>query len=179
MKLFRVALVVVSALQLSLAWAEDGVLIEQMPSGISDATVNEISKAALRRRSWTITSTDADKSVKAELDKGVSDAHITIYRDGSSLKYSGEDIVQILPVKAGITGKSTQVDDLPKRWITYLRKDISRLMFRTAVALPRSPAPSTSSSLTDRLVDLKKLLDAGLITKDEYDAKRVEILKNL
>ena len=49
---------------------------------------------------------------------------------------------------------------------------------------PNSPqnAPKTNgggSSITDRLKALKKLEDAGLISKEEAAAKRKEILKNL
>lgn len=45
-----------------------------------------------------------------------------------------------------------------------------------SAALP--PAP-TQRSATERMQVLKELLDGGLITKDEYEKKRVEVLKDL
>ncbi len=39
--------------------------------------------------------------------------------------------------------------------------------------------PSTALDARHRLEQLKSLLDAGLLTKEEYDAKRKEILRDL
>ncbi|MFM0335637.1 SHOCT domain-containing protein [Paraburkholderia fungorum] len=42
-----------------------------------------------------------------------------------------------------------------------------------------SAAVSSTASTSQRLVDLGDLYKRGLISKDEYDAKRVEILKGM
>jgi hypothetical protein len=45
---------------------------------------------------------------------------------------------------------------------------------------PPNPAPSSSEKSTgDRLLELKKLFDAGAITKEEYDSKKKVLLEKL
>jgi hypothetical protein len=46
-------------------------------------------------------------------------------------------------------------------------------------SIPKKSVPAEKPSSTQRLMDLKKLLEGGLITKEEAAAKRKEILKNL
>ncbi len=47
-------------------------------------------------------------------------------------------------------------------------------------AAPASPAPAaTQPDPTERLRKLKELLDAGVLSKDEYDTKKAEIMKLL
>jgi hypothetical protein len=46
-----------------------------------------------------------------------------------------------------------------------------------AVVAP--PAPSTAPTPEERLAKLKELLDKGLITQDEYDKRRAQILQSI
>ena len=48
-----------------------------------------------------------------------------------------------------------------------------------AAASQPEPAKSPSATVQDRLIKLNELLKQGLITQQEFDAKRAEILKNL
>lgn len=48
-----------------------------------------------------------------------------------------------------------------------------------AVAPPRPAASAPTATPEERLTKLKELLDKGLITQDEYDRRRAEILKSI
>ena len=55
-------------------------------------------------------------------------------------------------------------------------------MYRSNVSQaeqPKEVAAKETPSAKDRLGDLKKMLDDGLITEDEYNKKKEEILKNM
>jgi len=47
-----------------------------------------------------------------------------------------------------------------------------------ASAAPSAPAPTTAS-VTDKIVQLQGLLDKKLITQEEFDAKKAELLKQI
>jgi hypothetical protein len=44
---------------------------------------------------------------------------------------------------------------------------------------PRQEAPYVTEQGSDALIDLKKLLDAGAITSEEYDVKKKVLLEKL
>ncbi len=48
-----------------------------------------------------------------------------------------------------------------------------------ATASPVSPASGVDDDPTERLGKLKKMLDSGLISQEEYDAKKAEILSSM
>jgi hypothetical protein len=48
-----------------------------------------------------------------------------------------------------------------------------------AVITHQGPAPTPTATPEARLAKLKELLDKGLITQDEYDKRRAEILKSI
>ena len=58
---------------------------------------------------------------------------------------------------------------LPQKQETLTASTIS------ASTMPAAP----SASVTDKLSDLKVMLDKNLVTQDEYDAKRAELLKQI
>jgi hypothetical protein len=49
----------------------------------------------------------------------------------------------------------------------------------SAAMTPVAPAPAKAETLEERLTKLKQLLDKGLITQEEYDRRRAEIVQSL
>ena len=63
-----------------------------------------------------------------------------------------------------------------------MKRKFRRSMYRSNVSQaeqPKEVAAKETPSAKDRLGDLKKMLDDGLITEDEYNKKKEEILKNM
>lgn len=63
-----------------------------------------------------------------------------------------------------------------------MKKKFRRSLYRQNVSSaeqPKEPVPKATASAKERLEDLKKMLDDGLITEDEYNAKKEEILKDV
>jgi hypothetical protein len=56
---------------------------------------------------------------------------------------------------------------------------VEALPHRPPAPAPRSPAADSGAAPSARLAELKRMLDAGLITPAEYDAKKSEILAQL
>ena len=106
----------------SLARAENGVLVGHVPGGAEPAIVMAVVKQCLINRKWKISAAD-DASVSAALNSD-SDATIQISLSNGQLLYEGSAIKTL---KAG--GPAQPVvkrrGDIPKRWIEYLRRDIS------------------------------------------------------
>ena len=67
---------------------------------------------------------------------------------------------------------------VPERWLNNLRSDL-RPMIVLALNQGKPVAARDAGDPAERLRQLKTLLDRGLITQAEYDAKRAEILKGL
>jgi predicted Zn-dependent peptidase len=58
-------------------------------------------------------------------------------------------------------------------------KTISQLLIERQNAKANSahsPAPATTASTADELKKYKELLDAGIITQEEFDAKKKQLL---
>ncbi len=64
---------------------------------------------------------------------------------------------------------------LPKRWINNLRVDIQRMLARAR----RLDEGAKRTPIVERLQALEDLLTQGLVSQEEYAAKRAEILSDL
>ncbi len=64
---------------------------------------------------------------------------------------------------------------LPKRWINNLRVDIQRMLARAR----RLDDGAKRTPIVERLQALEDLLTEGLVSQEEYAAKRAEILSDL
>jgi hypothetical protein len=64
-------------------------------------------------------------------------------------------------------------------WIAYVLLGMSRHGARRVHVPAPQPAASAARTQTDRLVELKRLRDQGLITPDEFQRKRAAILTEI
>ncbi len=64
---------------------------------------------------------------------------------------------------------------MPKRWINNLRVDIQRMLARAR----RLDDGAKRTPIVERLQALEDLLTQGLVSQEEYAAKRAEILSDL
>jgi len=116
-------------------------------------------RGAFERRRWQVTQGESG-SLVAHLRRGDTDSTLRVFLADGALRYSDRT-----------TSRGGEKVQVPERWIGYLRSDISQAL----AALPATRAADPA----ERLRTLKALLDGGMITQAEYDAKRAEILKGL
>jgi Short C-terminal domain len=165
------------ALQLHPSAAEEGVLIENIPPGLDKATVLTVVRNALNYREWTIVDT-FPSAVSARISRGRMDARIRISVVDNTLRYQESAVQTELSQKISKT-------TTPSRWINFLRSDISEELQARAkvVADSGKPAPKETpkgrGNAVQRMQELKQLHESGLITAEEYERKRAEILKEL
>lgn len=171
--------------------AEQGVLIEKLPANIDRAGALGATRDALANREWTLVGQDAE-SISAKINRAGLDAKIRISVSGEQLRYETSATGK---GRMDHTGRMTPAQtSTPSRWIGFLRSDITEtLQARAAAGAKSSPkavaaesAPAGAARTTaarapsvQRMQDLKDLFDKGLISADEYAAKRAEILKDL
>jgi len=72
-----------------------------------------------------------------------------------------------------LSGRAFQCEQLPGNGVTTSH-DVT-----PTTAPPPPPPPPPAATPEQRLWKLKELLDKGLITQDEYDRRRAEILKSI
>lgn len=179
-----------TVVSLTSAFAEDGVLIERLPATIDRTTALNATRDALANRDWTLVGQDAE-SISAKITRAGVDAKIRIRVSGDQLRYETSATGK---GRMDHTGRVTPAQvSTPSRWIGFLRSDITEnLQTRVAAAAKNPPAVAAETppagaarpaaaraSSVQRMQDLKDLFDKGLISADEYAAKRAEILKDL
>ena len=143
------------------------VLVGYFQAGTPRADVMQAARDALARRGWAI-QTSSDEVIKARLTRRGSDAGLTIFYANGTLRYAEEG-------------------DMHEQWIDNLRSDIPRFLMNKRAASERAEraeaakarAGNSPSMNAERLRSLKQLYDSGIITREEYDRKRGEILKDL
>lgn len=124
-------------------------------------------------RSWQIVA-DSAEGFDAHRRSDDIDARVRVFLFGNELRYTDDSTVQ----------NGAQRAMAPARWIATLRTDL-RTALAPMTARAESQAPRAGAVQRDtrdpleRLRTLKALLDSGLITPAEYEAKRTEILKDL
>lgn len=82
-------------------------------------------------------------------------------------------LVRLLKPRRSAEAKADIVAELGKRMAERLRTDAD------IVRRPAAPPDAGKGSVDDRLLHLQSLRDEGLISEDEYRAKRAEILGDL
>jgi hypothetical protein len=109
----------------SMARAENGVFVEHVPGGADPEAVLSLIKTSLTYRHWQIDSADAS-SVSASLDHLDYDAKIRIAFVNGQIVY---DVSAIHTMRTGSQGQvMKRPGDVPKRWIGFLRHDISTVV---------------------------------------------------
>lgn len=170
--------------------AEEGVLVERLPANIDRTAALGATRDALAKREWTLVGQDAE-SISAKITRAGVDAKIKIRVSGDQLRY--ETSATGKP-KMDHTGRMTPTQtSTPSRWIGFLRGDITENLQTRVATGAKTPPTSVGTEATpaaarptaarapsvQRMQDLKDLFDKGLISADEYAAKRAEILKDL
>ena len=147
-----------------------GQLLIGVPAGADPKEVMDAARAAFVGRRW---------DVKENLD-GAFVANIRGATDSANLKvFFADGALWFIDRSTDRRGAKTQV---PERWLNNVRADLRQPLgmlgsrASRAKLVPQEPAASDAAQ---RLSQLKTLLDRGLITQAEYDAKRAEILKGL
>jgi len=147
--------------------AQGKVLVGFFQPGTSRAEVMQAVRDAFARRGWAI-QTSSDDAIKARLTRHGADAGLTIFYADGTLRYAEEG-------------------DVRENWLDNLRSDIPRFLMNKRAAAERAEraeaakarAGNSPSVNAERLRSLKQLYDSGIITREEYDRKRGEILKDL
>lgn len=167
----RPALAFLLLLSASIAYATSGVLVERVPRAIDKERALTIAESAMSRRGWTITAKDGDSIFGRYVDDNV-ESRIRIFMDRQTMRYeeSATDL------GAARRGASTDTKT-PARWINRLISDIDSSIeeVKDERLVPADSRPPAS----ERMAELRKLRDAGHITAEEFERKRLEILKDL
>lgn len=142
------------------------------PAGADPQAVMQAAREAFAGRKWVVSS-DVDGALLARIQNLDIDATLKVFFVDGSLRFIDQSVNR--------RGGKAQA---PERWLNFIRADLREplgmLGGRVAPPAPaaRAPAPAVDDP-AERLRQLKTLLDRGLITQPEYDAKRAEILKGL
>jgi hypothetical protein len=177
----RVALAILLLLFSVGASADRGVIVQRIPSALDRASALSVVKESFTKRGWTVTGAD-EEAVSGKYVGQNIEGRVRVFVDGETLRYE-ESATDLAASRHG----SVPETRTPARWINRLRSDIGdALRLRASnTPIPAQPARASpqpgASKLTpaDRMVELRKMRDAGLITTEEYERKRAEILKDL
>ena len=148
-----------------------GRVLIAVPAGADPQAVMKAARDAFVGRRWEL---------KDEADGGFV-ADIRGVQESATLKvFLADGALRFIDRSTDRRGGKAQA---PERWLNNLRADLRQplaLMVRPVERRPvaRDAAPAAGAA-AERLRQLRALLDRGLITQAEYDAKRVEILKGL
>jgi len=152
-------------------------LLGDLPRNLSNEQILRVVWSALAGRRWVVKPSGGNMVV-AEYSGRDTEGKLKVFIVGRDLRYTDEGTRQKF---AGAPAT------LPENWIANLRADTAKgLRQLSAAPAAKPPAVSTAAPASsagraagDRLRVLKELHDAGAITRDEYEKKRAEVLKDL
>ena len=152
-----------------------GQVLLRAPAGANPQEVMDAAREVFAGRKWAVSS-DADGALVARIRNLEVDSTLKVFLVDDELRFIDGTVDR--------KGGKAQV---PERWLSYLRRDLRQpLSLLTPRAAPKpappraaAPAAPIAGDPAERLRQLKTLLERGLITQAEYDAKRAEILKGL
>lgn len=151
--------------------APSRVLYGDLPKA-DPARVLDKARLALVARGWKLVPAEEDVIV-AQNTSGETDVSIRIFVADGALRYHDRS-----------TRRGGGKGEVPERWLANLRRDLSKSLPELAASASRAE-PSRAqperakADVAERLRRLQSLLDAGVITPDEYTKRRTEILKEL
>lgn len=152
-------------------------LLGDLPRNLSNEQILRVVWSALAGRRWVVKPGDANMVI-AEQNSMDTIGRLKVFIVGGELRYTDEG------TKSRSSGAPS---NLPDNWIMNLRADTARGL-RQASSAPSArppaasappPASSAARTAADRLRVLKELHDSGAITRDEYEKKRAEVLRDL
>jgi hypothetical protein len=140
---------------------DHGQVLLDVPAGADPQRVMELTRNALAGRKWVVSS-DADGALVARIRNIDIDSTLKVFVESGALRFI-DNTVDRKGAKALV----------PERWLNYIRADLRHPLSQLARESSREQDPA------QRLRRLKALLDQGLLSPGEYEAKRAEILKGL
>ena len=136
-----------------------------------------IAAQAFSGREWNIVEADAN-GLTAGITHRMYECKLIVQLRGQALLYD-DDCTQeykVGPAGAPVSRKS----DVPKQWLRNVQSDLSGLLASAALSNPStSKATASPGDVGNRLQELRRLFDAGLISEEEYRQKRTQILERL
>lgn len=173
----------VGAVPDSLAAERDYTLLVSTPPNVDREVVSWAAATAFNGRGWTVKSQSEDhvtgylnhRGIEATLELKILDGKIDYYCDCVKRVRARRVGVRRTPRKE----KSEIRPYTPEGWIHNIRKDITKNLRNQAVSARRSNAKLQGPSAKQRLRSLQTLLDDGLVTQEEYDSKRAEIISDM
>jgi len=152
------------------------------PADIDAETMMRAVRIGLEKRKFTILPSGQSGVVAAQFANRRLSSTWKLYLDGDRLMLSDTTM------RLSRRGDETEPAETPAGWLNNVRNDIESSIAQAKAApadgLPQrrvasEPPPHAAASPAERLRTLKELLDAGAVTRDEYDKKRAEILREL
>ena len=147
------------------------VLLGGIPAGADPQRVMQAARSAFVGRRWEVKD-DVDGAFIADIHGATESATLKVFLAEGALRYADRSVDR--------NGARAEV---PERWLNNIRYDLRPTISLLAPREKTRPAvradPAAPSDPAERLRRLKSLLDGGLITQVEYEAKRAEILKGL
>lgn len=146
-----------------------------VPDGVADAQALIAAHQALVGRQWTVRER-SPLEIKATLAHKLFDCTL-YFRLESNRLLKREQCKQTL--FSGPNNNPRVVDsEVPERWLAYLRSDIDVLLLAAPRAQRPEPGRRDSAGPAERLRALEALKRDDLITEQEYQKKRAEILSD-
>lgn len=152
------------------------------PADLDAATMLRAVRMGLESRKFTILSSGEQGVVAAQFANRRITSTWKLYLDGDRLMLSDTTM------RLSRRGDETEPAETPAGWMNNVRADIEKAIPQAKAAPADAPPqqrrvtseqPRQAASSAERLRTLKQLFDSGAITRDEYDKKRAEILRDL
>ena len=128
----------------------------------------------------------AEKEGKVAVPVSAKEHPVGILGDWASYEYTfkvvSKDSPEARTPTALVRSDSARVGgatSLGSKDTFYVAKAIEQSEGVAASVVPVQGRPASDKSTGDRLLELKKLFDAGAITKEEYEAKKMVLLEKL
>jgi hypothetical protein len=154
------------------------VLMRVAPGSEAERVMDKV-RVALSTRAWKLLP-DEEGAVVAQNRSGELEARLKIFLAGDQLRFIDQSTRSDSLSRRGEKIEKAQV---PERWIGCLRADLDKSLRELTPRKERRPLARDGAPKGDdpveRMKKLKSLLDAGMITQAEYEAKRAEILLGL
>jgi len=146
-------------------------LLGGIPANLESEKVMQTARSAFTARRWEV-SADKDGAFTAHIRGNDAESELRVFLADGALRYTDRT-----------TDRKGQKSKVPERWMNYVRTDLRNSLSLLAAREGQKPvarggSPAESDPV-ERMKKLKAMLDGGLISQAEYDAKRAEILKGL
>lgn len=157
---------------------ETDVLFASIPGGITkEQAIKAVYTSAIRRE-WKVSDT-ADNELELKLNHRNYKALLDFTFSENEIRYSDSTTYYVSDQGRSYLesedASGWKKRSAPENWIVYLQRDVDKVFRRLLLDNEKYSIPS-SDPIADKLISLKKLFDQDLITEEEYQKKREEIL---